>query len=99
MYAKSTRPSVKREVQKERSAKRDDRIACPSRAQTCARSALRECAREAGRFFVINLPSFESSKKGTVAKLKVKRYEVYLKPEMELILIINFIISINLFSE
>ena len=41
MYAKSTRPSAKREVQKERSAKRDDRIARPRRAQTCKRSELR----------------------------------------------------------
>ena len=41
MYAKSTRPSVKR----------DDQIARPRRAQTCARGARRECAREAGRFF------------------------------------------------
>ena len=41
MYAESTRPSAKREVQKERSAKRDNRIARPSRAQTCARSELR----------------------------------------------------------
>ena len=37
MYVKSTRPSAKREVQKERSAKRDDRIARPRRAQTCER--------------------------------------------------------------
>ena len=47
MYAKSTRPSAKREVQKGRSAQRDDRellsakrddqIACPRRAQTCER--------------------------------------------------------------
>ena len=41
MYAESTRPSAKREVQKERSAKRDDRIARPTRAQTCERSELR----------------------------------------------------------
>ena len=41
MYAKSTRPSVKREAQKERSAKRDDLIARPRRAQTCERSELR----------------------------------------------------------
>ena len=51
MYAKSTRPSAKREVQKERSAKRDvqkirsaqrdDRIARPRRAQTCEQSELR----------------------------------------------------------
>ena len=33
MYAKSTRPSAKREVQKDRSAKRDDQIARPRRAQ------------------------------------------------------------------
>ena len=33
------------------SAKRDDQIARPRRAQTCARSARWECAREAGRFF------------------------------------------------
>ena len=38
MYAKSTRPS----------AKRDDQIARPRRTQACARW---ECAREAGRFF------------------------------------------------
>ena len=30
MYAKSTRPSAKRKVQKDRSAKRDDQIARPS---------------------------------------------------------------------
>ena len=63
MYAKSTRPSAKREVQKERSAqsddrvlrsaKRDDRIAHPGRTQTCERSAQWECARKAGRFFFI----------------------------------------------
>ena len=51
MYAKSTRPSAKRDVQKFRSAqrddrvlrseKRDDRIARPRRAQTCERSELR----------------------------------------------------------
>ena len=48
MYVKSTRPSAKREVQKERSAKRDDQFARLKRAQTCARW---ECARQAGRFF------------------------------------------------
>ena len=42
MYAKSTRPSAKREVQKERGAKRDDQIACLRRAQICERW---ECAR------------------------------------------------------
>ena len=41
MYAKSTRPSAKREVQKERSAKRDDQTARFRRAQTCERSELR----------------------------------------------------------
>ena len=41
MYAKSIRPSAKREVQKKRSAKRDDQIARPRRAQTCERSELR----------------------------------------------------------
>ena len=35
MYAKSIRPSAKREIQKEWSAKRDDRMARPRRAQTC----------------------------------------------------------------
>ena len=46
MYAKSTRPSAKREVQKERSAKRDDRIARPRRAQSCALKAAREARDE-----------------------------------------------------
>ena len=41
MYAKSKRPSAKREVQEERSAKRDDQIARPRRAQTYERSELR----------------------------------------------------------
>ena len=41
MYAKSTRSSAKREVQKDRSAKRDDQIARPRRAQVCERSELR----------------------------------------------------------
>ena len=35
MYAKSARPSAKREVEKERSAKRDDQIARPKRADFC----------------------------------------------------------------
>ena len=34
MYAKNTRLGVKHEVQKERSAKRNDQIARPRRAQT-----------------------------------------------------------------
>ena len=41
MYAKSTRPSAKREVQNDRSAKRDDQIARRRRAQACERSELR----------------------------------------------------------
>ena len=41
MYATSTRPSAKREFQKDRSAKRDDQIARPRRAQACERSELR----------------------------------------------------------
>ena len=35
IYARSIRPSAKREVQNERSAKRDDHIARPWRAQIC----------------------------------------------------------------
>ena len=41
MYVKSTRTSAKREVQKERSPKRDDQIVRPRCAQTCERSELR----------------------------------------------------------
>ena len=41
MYAKRTRPSAKREIQKDRSAKRDDQIARPRRTQACERSELR----------------------------------------------------------
>ena len=57
MYAKSTRPSAKREVQKERSAKRDDRIAHPRRVQTCEWSelrAMRMCPRS-GQIFSVTL--------------------------------------------
>ena len=46
MYAKSTRPSAKREVQKERSVMREDQIARPRRAQACklrAERAMRIC--------------------------------------------------------
>ena len=73
MCAKSTRPSAKREVQKERSAKRDvqkfrsakrdDRIARPRRAQTCERSelrakrAMRMCPRS-GQIFLITFSSW-----------------------------------------
>ena len=35
MYAKSIRPSIKRDVQKERSAKRDDQMPRPRCTQTC----------------------------------------------------------------
>ena len=70
MYAKSTRPSAKRDVQKFRSAqrddrvlrstKRDDRIARPRRAQTCERSelrangAMRMCPRS-GQIFIFTV--------------------------------------------
>ena len=60
MYAKSTRPSAKREAQRERSAKRDDRIARPRRAQTRERSelrakrAMRMCPRSGQIFFVVS---------------------------------------------
>ena len=42
MYAKSIRLSAKREVQKERSAKRDDQIARPRCTQTRAQLAARD---------------------------------------------------------
>ena len=45
MYVKSTRPSAKREIQKERSAQRDDRALRSAKPW--------ECAREAGRFFLL----------------------------------------------
>ena len=57
MYAESTRPSAKREVQKERSAKRDDRIALPRRAQTCelrAKRAMRMCP-PSGQIFLLTV--------------------------------------------
>ena len=56
MYAKSARPSAKREVQKERSAKRDDRIARPRRTQTCelrAQRAMRMCPLSGQIFFLL----------------------------------------------
>ena len=75
MYAKSTRPSAKREVQKERSAKRDvqkfrsaqrdDWIARPRRVQTCERSelrakrAMRMCPRS-GQIFYLKIPLFRA---------------------------------------
>ena len=64
MYVKSTRPSAKRDVQKERSAKRDDRIARPRRAQICERSelrakrAMRMCPRS-GQIFLFVIMSFK----------------------------------------
>ena len=66
MYAKSTRPSAKREVQKERSAKRDDRNARPGRAQTCERSelrakrAMRMCPRS-GQICLFNVIAFRTA--------------------------------------
>ena len=57
MYTKSTRPSVKREVQKEQSAKRDDQIARPRRAQTSelrAKRAMRMCPRSGQIFWTIS---------------------------------------------
>ena len=55
MYPKSIRPSAKREVQKERNAQLDDRIARPRRAQTCelrAKRAMRMCP-GSGQIFLI----------------------------------------------
>ena len=65
MYAESTRPSAKREVQKERSAKRDDRIARPRRAQTCERSelrAMRMCPQSGQIFSLIQVQSLVRNK-------------------------------------
>ena len=65
MYAKSTRPSAKREVQKDRSAKRDDQIARPRRAQACERSklrAMRMCPRS-GQIFYYNFNSLHYVRK------------------------------------
>ena len=63
MYAKSTRPSAKREVQKERSTKRDDRIARPRHAQTCERSelrAMRMCPQSGQIFFILFVTFLQS---------------------------------------
>ena len=60
MCAKSIRPSAKREVQKEQSAKRDDQITRPRRAQTCERSelrAMRMCP-PSGQIFLIQKRGF-----------------------------------------
>ena len=80
MYAKSTRPSAKREVQKERSAKRDDQIARLSRAQTCERNARWECARKAGRFFFLFLKLYLkmlfSSLEKTIVLYLIKKFEM-----------------------
>ena len=54
MYAKSTTPSAKREVQKDRSAKRDDQIARPRRAQACELRAMRMCP-QSGQIFSIRI--------------------------------------------
>ena len=64
MYVKSTRPSAKREVQKERSAKRDDQIARPWRAETCERSelrAMRMCPRGGQIFFYKNIHHYDNN--------------------------------------
>ena len=42
MYVKSTRPSAKREVQENRSAKRDDQIAPQARSSLRAKRAARD---------------------------------------------------------
>ena len=55
MHAKRTRSSAKREVQKERNAKRGDQIVRPTRAQTCERSelcAMRMCPPSGQIFFI-----------------------------------------------
>ena len=65
MYVKSTRPSAKREVQKERSAKGDDQIARPRRAQTCeqselrAKRAMRMCPRSGQIFYITFVIKFD----------------------------------------
>ena len=56
MYAKNTRPSAKREVQKDQNAQRDDQIARPRRAQACERSELR------GQIFCLPTTRFFSFK-------------------------------------
>ena len=64
MYAMSTRPSAKHEVQKDRSAKLDDQIARPRRAQTCERSelrAMRMCSRS-GQIFLYSVMQFWQSR-------------------------------------
>ena len=58
MYAKSIRPSAKREVQKERSEKCDDQIARPRRAQSCELHAMRMCSRS-GQIFLIDFPRWK----------------------------------------
>ena len=68
MYVKSTRPSAKSEVQKEQSAKRDDQIARPKRAQTCERSELRAkrpmrtCPRRGQIFLVMLISNYIKNK-------------------------------------
>ena len=52
MYAKNTKPSAKREIQTERSAETDDRIALPGRGQTCERWG---CARKGVRSYLLFL--------------------------------------------
>ena len=87
MYAKSTRPSTKREVQKERSAQRDVQIAHPRRAQTCERSemhtkrAMRMCP-QSGQIFsymtrcqILNLKKKQPSCRLRIQIMRSKRHK------------------------
>ena len=55
MYAKSTRPSAKREVQKDRIAKCDDQIARPRRAQACEQARDENVPAKRADFFLYGL--------------------------------------------
>ena len=84
MYVKSTRTSAKRKVQKERSAKRDDQIARPRRAQTRERSelrakrAMRMCPRS-GQIFYTAIQGIVFIKLDELLKnIIVKNYEIFL---------------------
>ena len=85
MYAKSTRPSAKCEVQKERSAKRDDQIARPRRAQTCERSELRAMRMCPQIFFVGFLQSFilrNTKKVTTKNEDERKKIKTFFRPNL-----------------
>ena len=79
MYAKSTRPSAKREVQKDRSAKRDDQIARSSlRAKRAARDE-NVPAKRADFFFYYGVKKriyVQTGGKGRIACLRVERHAV-----------------------